>query len=272
MHSVFWYSFPTIMCRQVWNAYFFLVMDIWSGFHFVGNSESGVVPETHLDWEVRESMGKEGPCPKNKCRLDKNAWARAGLEKGSTISSKLKQKTRSFHVGLLTEGLIKEIKIKHSREVLVLPSCPTLCDPMDCSRPGSPVHGILQARILGCVAINWKQNLVSAVRVPRHGKGTNWREFGEGSLLAEQSWGVWGSGTVEGREGGREASCKEECSSPVLPASYSHFSCGSEGLLLRIADSQVLQAGTLPLSSRFICWAAFSSSMSNRYFIFSILI
>ena len=29
-----------------------------------------------------------------------------------------------------------------------LQSCPTLCDPMDCSAPGSSVHGILQARIL----------------------------------------------------------------------------------------------------------------------------
>ena len=27
-------------------------------------------------------------------------------------------------------------------------SCPTLCDPTDCSLPGSPVHEILQARIL----------------------------------------------------------------------------------------------------------------------------
>ena len=27
-------------------------------------------------------------------------------------------------------------------------SCPTLCDPMDCSLPGSSVHGILQAKIL----------------------------------------------------------------------------------------------------------------------------
>ena len=26
--------------------------------------------------------------------------------------------------------------------------CPTLCDPMDCSPPGSSVHGILQTRIL----------------------------------------------------------------------------------------------------------------------------
>ena len=34
-----------------------------------------------------------------------------------------------------------------------LQSCPTLCDPMDCSPPGSSVHGILQARILKWVAI-----------------------------------------------------------------------------------------------------------------------
>ena len=37
--------------------------------------------------------------------------------------------------------------------VLVVQSCPTLCDPMDCSLPGSSVHEILQARILGWVAI-----------------------------------------------------------------------------------------------------------------------
>jgi len=29
----------------------------------------------------------------------------------------------------------------------LLQSCPTLCNPMDCSPPGSSVHGILQARI-----------------------------------------------------------------------------------------------------------------------------
>ena len=34
-----------------------------------------------------------------------------------------------------------------------LQSCLTLCDPMDCSPPGSSVHGILQARILEWVAI-----------------------------------------------------------------------------------------------------------------------
>ena len=32
-------------------------------------------------------------------------------------------------------------------------SCPTLCDPIDGSPPGSSVHGILQARVLEWVAI-----------------------------------------------------------------------------------------------------------------------
>ena len=36
-------------------------------------------------------------------------------------------------------------------------SCPTLCDPVDCSPPGSSVHGILQARILEWVAISFSR-------------------------------------------------------------------------------------------------------------------
>ena len=39
--------------------------------------------------------------------------------------------------------------------VLVVQSCPTLCDPMNCSPPGSSVHGILQARTLEWIAIPW---------------------------------------------------------------------------------------------------------------------
>ena len=37
--------------------------------------------------------------------------------------------------------------------VSVAQSCPTLCDPVDCSPPGFSVHGILQARILEWVAM-----------------------------------------------------------------------------------------------------------------------
>ena len=42
-----------------------------------------------------------------------------------------------------------------SCESEVAQSCPTLCDPMDCSLPGSSVHGIFQARLLEGVAISF---------------------------------------------------------------------------------------------------------------------
>ena len=39
------------------------------------------------------------------------------------------------------------MKVKSESEVAQ--SCPTVRDPMDCSLPGSPIHGIFQARVLG---------------------------------------------------------------------------------------------------------------------------
>ena len=42
---------------------------------------------------------------------------------------------------------------------LITQSCPTLCIPMDCSLPGSSIHGILQARILEWVAIPFSRDL-----------------------------------------------------------------------------------------------------------------
>ena len=43
------------------------------------------------------------------------------------------------------------MKVKSQSEVGQ--SCPTLCDPMDCSLPGSSIHGIFQARVLEWGAI-----------------------------------------------------------------------------------------------------------------------
>ena len=42
-------------------------------------------------------------------------------------------------------------------KALVTQSCLTLCDPMDCSPPGTSVHGILLARILEWVAISFSR-------------------------------------------------------------------------------------------------------------------
>ena len=43
-----------------------------------------------------------------------------------------------------------------SKCVLVIQLCPTLCNPMDCSPPGSSVHEIFQASILEWVAISFR--------------------------------------------------------------------------------------------------------------------
>jgi len=40
---------------------------------------------------------------------------------------------------------------------VVIQSCPILCDPVDCSLPGSSIHGIHQARILEWVAISFSR-------------------------------------------------------------------------------------------------------------------
>ena len=42
-------------------------------------------------------------------------------------------------------------------KVLVAQSCPTLCNPMDCSLPSSSAHGILQAKILEWVSISFSR-------------------------------------------------------------------------------------------------------------------
>jgi len=44
------------------------------------------------------------------------------------------------------------MKVESESEVAQL--CPTLCNPMDCSLPGSSIHGIFQAKVLEWGAIN----------------------------------------------------------------------------------------------------------------------
>ena len=52
-------------------------------------------------------------------------------------------------------------------KVLVVQSCLTFCDPMNCISPGSPVHGLLQARILEWVAISSPGGLPDPGAEPR---------------------------------------------------------------------------------------------------------
>ena len=54
--------------------------------------------------------------------------------------------------GAVCRSRLLQIQESHYTEYV---KSPTLCDPMDCSLPGSSLHGILQARILEWVAISF---------------------------------------------------------------------------------------------------------------------
>ena len=60
------------------------------------------------------------------------------------------------NTGVGCHFLLQCVKVKSESEVAQ--SCQTLCDPMDCSLPGSSVHGIFQARVLewGAIAFSIK--------------------------------------------------------------------------------------------------------------------
>ena len=74
--------------------------------------------------------------------------------------------------------------------VSVTQSCLTLCDPMDCSPPGSSVHGILQARILEQVAIPFSRE-------------SSWpRDRNCVSCIADRFFTIWAT---------KEAHIQEQC-------------------------------------------------------------
>ena len=63
------------------------------------------------------------------------------------------------NTGVGCHFLLQCMKVKSKSEVTQ--SCPTLSYPMDCSLPGSSVHGIFQARVLECGAIAFSALLLS---------------------------------------------------------------------------------------------------------------
>ena len=79
-----------------------------------------------------------------------------------------------------------------------LQSCPTLCDPLDCSLPGSSVHGIFQARTLEWVAISfsnaWKWKVKVKSLSPVLLLATPWTAVYQASWVVRMDYFVliWG--------------------------------------------------------------------------------
>ena len=79
------------------------------------------------------------------------------------------------------KAMPKNVKSKESERSEVTQSCPTLCDPMDYSLPGSSIHGIFQARVLEWVAISFS-------------RGSLWpRDQTQVSHIAGRHFTIWAS-------------------------------------------------------------------------------
>ena len=68
------------------------------------------------------------------------------------------------NTGVGCHFLLQCVKVKSESEVIQ--SCPILRDPMNCSLPGSSVHGIFQARVLEWVAIAFSIDSIKYLRNP----------------------------------------------------------------------------------------------------------
>ena len=110
----------------------------------------------------------------------------------------------------------------------VIQSCPTLCDPMDCSLPGSFLHRILQARILEWVAISFS-------------RGSSWpRDWTGVSRIAGRCFNLWAT---------REAQSEVTQLCPTLCDSVDYSLSGS-------SVHGIFQAGVLE-------WVAISFSRKS---------
>ena len=78
-----------------------------------------------------------------------------------------------------TELILRCIYAESEVKVLVAQLCPTICNPMDCSLPGSSVHGILQAGTLEWVSISFS-------------RGSSWlRDWMQVSCIARGFFITW---------------------------------------------------------------------------------
>ena len=91
------------------------------------------------------------------------------------------------------------MKVKSEREVAQ--SCPTLSNPMNCSPPGSSVHGIFQARVLEWGAIAFSDEVPRIIQIRDEGLIPGWEDSLEEGMATHSSvlaWRIPGTGEPGG--------------------------------------------------------------------------
>ena len=80
-----------------------------------------------------------------------------GMKRDSRRFYFLPNQPHTHSGGFLFQPMSSGALGRNHPESEVTQSCPTLCDPVDCSLSGSPVHGIFQARVLEWIAISFSR-------------------------------------------------------------------------------------------------------------------
>ena len=108
----------------------------------------------------------------------KDSWSRGpGSLKNASLAALLPYSV--LHAGLRYSSTIIYMWLSNTQCTLDSQLCPTVCDPKDCSEPGSTAHGILQARILEWVAIPFA-------------RGSSWpRDWTQVSCIAGRFFTLW---------------------------------------------------------------------------------
>ena len=88
----------------------------------------------------------------------------------------------------------RKTNLKTWSESKVAQSCPTLCDPVDCTLPGSSVHGIFQTIVLEWIAISFSRG------------SSQTRDWTRVSLIVDRHFTIWAT-----REVKYEESLKDLC-------------------------------------------------------------
>ena len=137
---------------QHWNY-----SEAWDGWAPGVSIRSSFPVDQQSEMKIVEARGE--PCPDKTCcccyniasvvsnSVRPHRWPPTRLPRPWVSPGK--------NTGVGCHFLLHCMKVKSESEVAQ--SCPTLSNPMDCSLPGSSVHGIFQARVLEWVAIAFSE-------------------------------------------------------------------------------------------------------------------
>ena len=105
---------------------------------------------------------------------------------------KNKRETKKKRAIKLIQKPINEVKRSEVKWSEFAQSCPTLCDPMECSLPGFSVHGIFKAIVLEWIAISFSRG------------SSQPRDWTQVSRIVDRCFTVWATREVPGKKRKRD--------------------------------------------------------------------